>query len=245
LALGLGAIGDVGYLTRDSGKAALVKRMSGNVQMSARDVTATLDRLLQDGALNDPVVHVTPMRWGATSAALKTMSGPSFRLLRNLGRREGEGVDTESLRDVLIGLPRAKAEERLSAFLVGRIAHILHVSEKTISIRRPITELGMDSLMGVELGLTLQESLGSDLPVTAVSDGLSIAQIADRIVTHLHEESGTESPLSAHQSANQSLIKQHLNSDNAPRPVPAGGATASIAPFRPVAAKTAKQGFPA
>lgn len=245
LALGLGAIGDVGYLTRDSGKAALVKRMSGNVQMSARDVTATLDRLLQEGALSDPVVHVTPMRWGATSAALKTMSGPSFRLLRNLGRREGEGADTESLRDVLIGLPRAKAEERLSAFLVGRIAHILHVSEKTISIRRSITELGMDSLMGVELGLTLQESLGSDLPATAVSDGLSIAQISDRIVTHLHEESGTESPLSAHQSANQSLIKQHLNSDTAPRPVPTGEATASIAPFRPAAAKTAKQGFPA
>ncbi len=245
VALGLGAIGDVGYLTRDNGKAALVKRMSGNVQMSARDVTATLDRLLQDGALSDPVVHVTPMRWGATSAALKTMSGLSFRLLRNLGRREGEGADTESLRDVLIGLPRAKAEERLSAFLVGRIAHILHVSEKTISIRRPITELGMDSLMGVELGLTLQESLGSDLPVTAISDGLSIAQIADRIVTHLHEESGTESTLSAHQSANQSLIKQHLNSDTAPRPVATGAATASIAPFRPVAAKTAKQGFPA
>jgi len=241
LALGLGAISDAGYLTRDSGKAALVKRMSGHVQMTARDVTAALDRLLQEGATSEAVVHVTPMRWGATSAALKTMTGPSFRLLRSLGRREGESADTENLRDTLLSLPRAKAEERLSAFLLGRIAHILHVSEKAVSIRRPITELGMDSLMGVELGLTLQESLGSDLPVTAVSDGLSIAQISDRIVTHLHEASRTDPAL----SANQSLIQQHINSDVAQRPAPAGGPTASIAPFRRVPPKTAKQGFPA
>jgi acyl carrier protein len=161
--------------------------------------------------------------------------------LRSLGRHEGESADTENLRDTLLSLPRAKAEERLSAFLVGRIAHILHVSEKAVSIRRPITELGMDSLMGVELGLTLQESLGSDLPVTAVSDGLSIAQISDRIVTHLHEASRTDPAL----SANQSLIQQHINSDVAQRPAPAGGPTASIAPFRRVPPKTAKQGFPA
>lgn len=241
LALGLGAISDVGYLTRDSGKAALVKRMSGHVQMTARDVTAALDHLLQAGAAGDAVVHVTPMRWGATNAALKTMTGPSLRLLRSLGRREGEGVDTENLRDTLLGLPRAKAEERLSAFLVGRIAHILHVSEKAVSIRRPITELGMDSLMGVELGLTLQESLGSDLPVTAVSDGLSIAQISDRIVTHLHEAGRTDPVL----SANQSLIQQHVNPDVVPRPSPSGAATASIEPIRRAPPKTAKQGFPA
>ena len=241
LALGLGAISDVGYLTRDSGKAALVKRMSGQVQMTARDVTAALDQLLQDGATSEAVVHVTPMRWGATGAALKTMSGPSFHLLRSLGRRDGERADTENLRDTLIALPRAKAEERLSAFLVGRIAHILHVSEKAVSIRCPITELGMDSLMGVELGLTLQESLGSDLPVTIVSDGLSVAQISDRIVKHLHETREVDPAL----SANQHLIQAHLRSDAAPRPAPAGAAMASIAPLGPLPAETEKQGFPA
>lgn len=211
LALGWGPISDVGYLKREAGKAALVNRMLGNVNMTARDVTSALDRLLVPDASTEPVLYITPMRWTASVTALKTLSEPSFQLLRNLGQREGDGGSTEDLRETLRSLSRAKAEERLAGFLVGRIAHILHLSETAISTTRPITELGMDSLMGVELGLALQETLGDDAPVTSVSDGLSIAQISARIVENLQGGSDADLGIEGADPANLMLITQHLH----------------------------------
>lgn len=210
LAIGWGAISDVGHLTRETAKAAFVARMSGNVQMTARDVTLALDRVMSDSAPQEAVLHITPMRWTASASALKTLADPMHRLLWNLGRSEGDRGDDKNLRETLLELPRAKAEEKLAAFLVGRIAHILHVSEAAINVHRPTTELGMDSLMGVELGLTLQESLGNDLPVAAVSEGLSIAQISARIVGHLTGGTADETGAAAGDAGNLSLMEQHI-----------------------------------
>ncbi len=224
LAVGWGAISDVGHLTRETGKAAFVARMSGNVQMTARDVTVALDRLLAQGPTDQAVVHVTPMRWTSSVAALRTLSGPTHRLLHTLGRGEGDGGEDKNLRDILQDLPRTKAEEKLSAFLVGRIARILHVSEQAINVNRPTTELGMDSLMGVELGLTLQEALGGDLPVSSVSEGLSIAQISARIVGHLAGGGAAAGAAVDANAGTLSLMDQHVKS---PEPHMAKGGTAT------------------
>jgi acyl carrier protein len=116
------------------------------------------------------------------------LSEPAFALLRQLGRREGGDVEDEDLRTALTGMTRDRAEARIRAWLVGRIARILQVPEASVAVTKPASELGIDSLMGVELGLTLQEALGDDIPTTAVSDSLSIDEIGARIIRHLHGE---------------------------------------------------------
>ncbi|MCX7288614.1 MAG: acyl carrier protein, partial [Rhodobacterales bacterium] len=183
---------DVGYLSRDKDKGALVRRMSGTVDFSSRQAMRALDRILAQGDAADPVIHVSPMGWNAVSVALRSLGAPSFQLLRTLGRSgEAESSD-EDLRGVLTGMPFAKAQERLVIWLVGHIAHILQVSEQAVSVSKPVSDMGLDSLMGVELGLMMQDSLGDDLPITAVSDALSILDIANRIVRHIHGETSSE-----------------------------------------------------
>lgn len=208
LAIGWGAISDAGYLTRDRETAALVRRMSGGLDFSGVQVTRALDRLLALGGSVDPVVHVSPMGWNAVSVTLRTIAEPAFGLLKALGKRaEGEAVD-DDLRATLTGMTQDRAEARLTAWLVGRIAHILQVPEKAVMPGRPVADLGIDSLMGVELGLTLQESLGDDIPVTMVSDALSIHEIAARIVRHLHGGAGSQT---AATSEGVRLAVQHLS----------------------------------
>lgn len=211
LAVGWGAIADVGYLTRDRDTAALVRRMSGGSEFTGIQVARALDRLLAMGADVDPVVHVSPMGWNAVSVTLRILSEPSFGLLKTLGKRaEGESGE-EDLRAALTALTQDRAELRLTAWLVGRIAHILQVPEKTVSSARPVADLGIDSLMGVELGLALQESLGDDIPVTMVSDALSIQEIAARIVRHLHGASGPEPVAAIVDSDDARLAMQHMS----------------------------------
>lgn len=205
-AIGWGGISDAGYLARDPEKATLVRRMSGNVEFTALQAMRALDRILALGNAADPVLHVSPMGWNAVSVTLRTLTAPAYQLLRRLGRREETDSTDLDLRELLLGLPLAKAEARLTAWLIGRVAHILQVPEQAIGVTRSVSDLGIDSLMGVELGLTLQESLGDDVPTSLVSDALSISEIAARITRHLHGNPGGES------DSNDALrlVAQHL-----------------------------------
>lgn len=207
IAIGWGGIADVGYLARDKDKAGLVRRMSGNVDFSSRQAMRALDRILAQGEAADPVIHVSPMGWNAVSVALRTLSSPTFKLLATLGRSAEVSTGDEDLRGLLVGLPFARAKERLVAWLVSHIAHILQVPEQAVSVTKPVSDMGIDSLMGVELGLMMQDSLGDDLPITAVSDALSILDIADRIVRHIHGETSS----AGLEGSDARLAMQHLS----------------------------------
>lgn len=212
LAVGWGAISDVGYLTRDRETAAVVRRMSGGMEFTGVQVTRALERLLSLGDAVDPVVHVSPMGWNAVSVTLRTLGEPTFGLLRALGRRTDGDTGEDDLRSVLSGMTETRAAERLEGWLVGRVAHILQVPEKAVAATKPVADLGVDSLMGMELGLTVQQTLGDDIPVTLISDALSLREIALRIVRHLHGGGGGED-----HAAEVQLAGQHLGSVSVPR----------------------------
>jgi phthiocerol/phenolphthiocerol synthesis type-I polyketide synthase C len=46
---------------------------------------------------------------------------------------------------------------------------------------RPLSEMGMDSLMAVELRLALESRLRIDLPLMSLAEGTSVASIATRL----------------------------------------------------------------
>jgi len=46
---------------------------------------------------------------------------------------------------------------------------------------RPLSEVGMDSLMAVELRLALESRLRVDLPLVSLAEGTSVASIAARL----------------------------------------------------------------
>ncbi|MCB9993583.1 MAG: SDR family NAD(P)-dependent oxidoreductase [Hyphomicrobiaceae bacterium] len=188
LAVGWGAVTDAGYLARDPQQAALIKRATGDVALTVREVTEALETLLAPGVVSDPVQYVSNMRWGTLARTLRTLSEPSNRLLRALSEREGLDAEGGNLRTELEALPLHKAEARLTAFSVERIADILRVSESSIKTNEPIGNLGMDSLMGVEFALAMEQALGEAVPVSLISDSLSINQIARNLVAHLRSE---------------------------------------------------------
>ena len=47
---------------------------------------------------------------------------------------------------------------------------------------RPLSEMGMDSLMAVELRLALEGRLRVDLPLVSLAEGTSVTSIAARLV---------------------------------------------------------------
>ncbi len=194
LAIGWGAITDAGYLTQHSDKAEVVRTMSGNVEFTAQQAMHCLSRLLASPGHQplDGVVSVTPMTWSAALGALRLLKGPTYGLLANLGARASQASGSEDLRASLLELPAEKREEQLIAFISKTISGILRIPLKDINTNRPISELGMDSLMGVEFGLAAQQALGDDIPLMSVSDALSIKDIAAKINVHLSNETTSD-----------------------------------------------------
>jgi len=211
LAIGFGPISDAGYLTRDEEKAALLRRVSGKLEFTSRQALSALENLL--GQRERPSnVYVTPMSWKNANAVLPTLAEPMLTRLRLLGQRAEGAGHGDDLRDRLIALPAAEAEAHLVKYLMHQITQILHIPEAALPTDQPVADLGMDSLMGVELGLSVQEVLGSDISISAISSDQSIQQIASNIVRHLQSGRDTESGLD---KISDHLASQHLSAEQA------------------------------
>jgi phthiocerol/phenolphthiocerol synthesis type-I polyketide synthase C len=211
LAIGWGPINDAGYLTRDKAKAALVNRFSGNVEFTARQAMVAMGKLLSRSADdNEAVVYITPMRWHETTSVLKSLSSPTYRTIQLLGQNQDVRQGFDNLRETLVALPAKEAEERLTNYLLGSIAQMLQIPENSLTATQPVAELGMDSLMGVDLGLTLQKSLGDDIPMTVVSETLSVRDIARNIANHIKSDGSDNSEVDV---VRQNLVAQHRLGD--------------------------------
>ncbi|MGH1331726.1 MAG: SDR family NAD(P)-dependent oxidoreductase [Paracoccaceae bacterium] len=193
LAVGFGAITDAGYVARDEGLSKMLEQLSGKVSFPACVALNALCRLL---ALpqSEPCVTITPMRWGAAVAQLKLLGSPSYDVFQRLARLSTQGQSTGTLRADILELTTAKAIKSATRFLKLEIAGILRVSESALSTTRPLAEYGMDSLMGVELGMAVQEALGDDLPMPSLADGPTIASMATAFVEHIKKTADPAQP---------------------------------------------------
>jgi NAD(P)-dependent dehydrogenase (short-subunit alcohol dehydrogenase family)/acyl carrier protein len=91
------------------------------------------------------------------------------------------GVAGVRLRETLSAAPRARRRELLLAWVAEQAARVLALDADAVQERRPLQELGLDSLMAVELRNALGAGLDLErpLPATLVFDFPTISAISD------------------------------------------------------------------
>ncbi len=184
LAVSFGAITAVGYVSRDEALSKMLFQLTGKTKFPASVALHALTRLLER-PLADPCVTISPMGWASALGQLKVLRQPSHERLHRLAVTSGQRQNSGNLRAELLALSHPKAIKRLVEFLTAEISGILRVSAKSLSSTRALAEYGMDSLMGVELGLATQDALGDDLPMSALGDSSTIEGIATMLVDHI------------------------------------------------------------
>src|SRR5690348_12235726 len=65
------------------------------------------------------------------------------------------------------------------------VGSVLRVKPETLRADQPLTDLGLDSLMGVEIENSLEAALGVALPPTSLMRARTIGQIANLIAGHI------------------------------------------------------------
>jgi phthiocerol/phenolphthiocerol synthesis type-I polyketide synthase C len=204
-----GPIDDAGYLARhEQVKGALLARMGG-AALKADHALAQLEHALVHDA---PPLSVMDLDWSTLSRHLPSAATPRYAQLVRQGR-PGGADDAHDLRRRLDMLPAAELEKALVDVLRQAIGEILRIAPERLDADRPVQDMGMDSMMGVELASALEARLGINLPVMAISEGSSIARLARRIGQQMRptdEPQGT-APQPAREAQQQVLQQvQHV-----------------------------------
>ncbi|MBD2300898.1 non-ribosomal peptide synthetase [Nostoc sp. FACHB-190] len=98
--------------------------------------------------------------------------------------------------DVLALEPQER-QLQLTCYLQQQVAQVLKLASSQINQEQPLTTLGIDSLMAIELQHTIETNLGIVLPMTSFLGGSSINQLATVILAQLTDISAVSKSLPA------------------------------------------------
>lgn len=200
-----GPIADAGYLTRNENIRESLSKRLGRSALPARLAVAQLGKVLGQAA---PVVFVANFDWRVLAGVLPAARSSRFELLnRNLGKT-AHHADAEDIQAIIAGKSADEVAEVVRHMIVDEIARVLCIKPERIEPGKLLHDLGMDSLMAVELALGLEQRFGIQLPVMMLNDAPTAEKVTVRIVEKLLGDSGGESPVGLGDQA-AALAAQH------------------------------------
>jgi len=153
---------------------------------------------------------VLELDWKALSRFLPAAGSPKFiELARLQGGEQDEESDADDIQRLLVEMDDPELVELFGEMLKQEISEILRLPTNKLDATRPLQELGLDSLMSVELMVAVEERFGVRLPVMELSEASTIGKITVRILELLR--SNQEGDSDAQPTAESNL--QSLASD--------------------------------
>jgi NADPH:quinone reductase-like Zn-dependent oxidoreductase/acyl carrier protein len=156
---------------------------------------ARLETLLRDGAT---CAAVLPIDWQRFLARLPEGMDRGFfaAVAPRSGEARGEAAATQptTVASRIKALPAGQRRDALMRHLSERALHVLDLdTTMAVDPRAPLKDIGLDSLMAVELRNALTRSIGQPLPATLLFDYPTL----DALTDHLMRSLGLESPPAA------------------------------------------------
>jgi acyl transferase domain-containing protein/NADPH:quinone reductase-like Zn-dependent oxidoreductase/acyl carrier protein/short-subunit dehydrogenase len=213
LAVGFGAIADTGFLARNAEVNEMLSKRIGKTAMKAREALEQVERYIvaDTGSIDAAAVMIAEVDWAAVRM-LPISGGAIFEtLLRHAGSHQAvNDGDTVDLEEMILGKSADEAQEILYKLVAGEIAGILRVTEDTITPDKILKEIGLDSLMAMELGMSFQQKTGFDIPLSGVGDDTTVSDVVTRLRERVSKHSGEGGDAGAPQDqVIDRLLKSH------------------------------------
>ena len=180
LAVCWGAISDVGVIARTRGLAERLRAATGVSGVTSAEALAHLGTLLADPAAAPAVSAYSVIRWSPAANKLAVLRSPYFAdVFAEQGQTGTQGG--EEVLDLSALSPEA-ATEALLGLVREEVARILRLPPEAVEPDRPLIDIGLDSLMALELRLGVEKRTGVELPLTTMGGNRSIRDLVGRIV---------------------------------------------------------------
>jgi 1-acyl-sn-glycerol-3-phosphate acyltransferase len=183
LTVNWGALSGVGYLSRQEAVGEQLTRQ-GFAGFSPAEAVKVLGELIDT---DRPQVMAARVAWDRL-AAMSSADAASPRLRHLVPAGDGSASADVGGAPELAGLLTASpadAARLAQEYLQNRIGLVLGSGSATIDPDRPLTDLGLDSLMAVELLATLKSELGVEVAVVQLLQGVTLADLAGLVLAEL------------------------------------------------------------
>jgi acyl carrier protein len=191
LTLNWGVLGGEGYVARNERVAEFLGKQ-GVSALSPGEVISILESSLSAGNTQLAAIRVDWAKW---KTFFRGMQGNPLleRIFASVEDRETNRGTTDWRNRIESAAPEEK-ETVIAQAVREAVGSVLRVKPDTLRDDQPLTDLGLDSLMGVEIENSLEAAIGVALPPTSLMRARTIGQIASLIAGHV---GGTAPPTAA------------------------------------------------
>jgi acyl transferase domain-containing protein/predicted amino acid dehydrogenase/acyl carrier protein len=191
LSVNWGQISDAGVVA-DRPEVGRYLESIGVRALSSVDALAALPRLI---ASNEAQAGVMNVDWDKlTLASSKFGTSPVFRDLVQAGKANKDlGHAADEWRRNVRSLPPDEQLVAVSELIVTQLAATFGMSSSNIDVARPLAQLGMDSLMAVELKARIESHAGCELPINLFSADLTAEKLTERFCKQVIQAANEQS----------------------------------------------------
>jgi phthiocerol/phenolphthiocerol synthesis type-I polyketide synthase C len=107
-----------------------------------------------------------------------------------------------------------EAQSLLHQVVAAEIATILRVTEDSITPEKILKDIGLDSLMAMELGMSFQQKTGFDIPLSGVGEDTTVSDVVTRLRERVSKHSGEDEAAPQDEILDR-LVKSHATQQKA------------------------------
>jgi acyl transferase domain-containing protein/NADPH:quinone reductase-like Zn-dependent oxidoreductase/NAD(P)-dependent dehydrogenase (short-subunit alcohol dehydrogenase family)/SAM-dependent methyltransferase/acyl carrier protein len=182
LTINWGVLGGEGYVARNQRVAEFLAKQ-GISELSPGEVVSIVESSLRAGSAQVAAIRVDWAKW---KTFFRGMQGNPLveRIFAAVEGQETNGAASDWRNRIESAAPGEK-EAVIAQAVREVVGSVLRVKPDTLRDDQPLTDLGLDSLMGVEIENSLEVTVGVALPPTSLMRARTIGQIAGLIAGHV------------------------------------------------------------
>lgn len=209
LAVNWGVLGGEGYVARNEKVAEFLSRQ-GTEALAPSEVTALLETFLDSAATQMMALRVDWSKWRQSFRGLLENPLVERVFAAGLESEETPGKTSDWRSRIEAAAPDDKEAVVVQA-LQEIIGSVLRVNPESLRPDQPLTDLGLDSLMGVEIENLIDSSIGVTLPPASLMRARTIGQIATLLSEHLGGAKSAGAPASVPAAVVEEVSPEEIN----------------------------------
>jgi acyl carrier protein/short-subunit dehydrogenase len=182
LTMNWGVLGGEGYVARNERVAEFLARQ-GTTELSPGEVMSLMESSLTAGSTQVMAIRVDWAKWRQFFRSMQ--ENPLLeRIFASVEGQESGGGKSDWRQKIESATPE-ELEGVISLAVRDAVGSVLRVKPETLREDQPLTDLGLDSLMGVEIENSIEAAIGVALPPTSLMRARTIGQIVTLIAEHM------------------------------------------------------------
>jgi acyl carrier protein/nucleoside-diphosphate-sugar epimerase len=182
LTINWGVLGGEGYVARNKRVAEFLARQ-GTTELSPQEVMSLLESSLTAGVTQVMAIRVDWAKWRQFFRGMQ--ENPLLERIFTAAEGQETGGATRDLRLKIESAAPEELEGIIGQAVRDAVGSVLRVKPETLRDDQPLTELGLDSLMGIEIENTIEGAIGVALPQASLIRARTIGQITALIAEHM------------------------------------------------------------